>query len=69
MTSSVTGGDGPVGGHEMRKARILLQSSALYIDEERLGRSTKLHNKKKKMLNKYATKTMQAKWKQYEYVQ
>lgn len=29
ITSSVTGGEGPAGGHAMRKARNLLQSSAL----------------------------------------
>lgn len=43
MTSSVTGGEGPGGGHEMRKARNLLESSVLYMDEDRFGRSIKLH--------------------------
>jgi len=42
MTSSATGDDGPVGGQDMRKARNLLQSSVLYMEAERFGRSTKL---------------------------
>lgn len=48
MTSSVTGGEGPAGGHAMRNARNLLQSSALYMAAERFGRSIKLKQKKKK---------------------
>lgn len=48
MTSSVTGGEGPAGGHAMRNARNLLQSSALYMAAERFGRSIKLKQKKKR---------------------
>lgn len=48
MTSSVTEGEGPAGGHAMRNARNLLQSSALYMAAERFGRSIKLKQKKKK---------------------
>lgn len=47
MISSATGGEGPVGGQAIRNERNLLQSSALYIAEERLGRSMKLQKKKK----------------------
>lgn len=43
MTRSFTGGEGPGGGHEMRNARNLLESSELYMDEDRFGRSIKLH--------------------------
>lgn len=46
MTSSATGVEGPVGGHEVRNARNLLQISVEYIDEDRFGRSTKLRDKK-----------------------
>lgn len=46
MTSSATGVEGPVGGHAVRNARNLLQSSVEYIDEDRFGRSTKLKDKK-----------------------
>lgn len=46
MISSATGGEGPVGGQAIRNERNLLQSSALYIAEERLGRSMKLQKKK-----------------------
>lgn len=45
MTSSVIGGDGPVGGHALRKVHNLAESSALYIDEVRFGRSKKLPQK------------------------
>lgn len=40
--SSITGENGPVGGHATRNARNLLLSSALYMAEERFGRSIKL---------------------------
>ena len=46
ITSSATGGDGPVGGQAMRKARNLLHSSVLYIDDERFGRSMKLQKRR-----------------------
>lgn len=46
IRSSVTGGEGPAGGHAPRNARNLLQSSGLYIDEERFGRSIKLDENK-----------------------
>lgn len=45
MRSSVIGGDGPVGGHALRKVHNLAESSALYIDEVRFGRSKKLPQK------------------------
>lgn len=45
ITSSVTGGEGPEGGHERRKACNLLHSSTLYMAEERFGRSIKLQKK------------------------
>lgn len=48
MISSATGGEGPVGGQAIRNERNLLQSSALYIAEERLGRSMKLQQQQQK---------------------
>lgn len=42
ITSSATCGEGPAGGQAMRNSRILLQSSVLYMDAERFGRSKKL---------------------------
>ena len=45
ITSSATGGEGPDGGHARRNARNLLQSSVLYIDADRFGRSIKLQTK------------------------
>lgn len=42
ITSSVTGGRGPAGGHALRNVHSLVESSALYIDEVRFGRSKKL---------------------------
>lgn len=53
MISSATGGEGPVGGQAIRNERNLLQSSALYIAEERLGRSMKLQKKKKRQVMKH----------------
>lgn len=52
MISSATGGEGPVGGQAIRNERNLLQSSALYIAEERFGRSMKLQKKKGKQFHK-----------------
>lgn len=45
IMSSVTGGEGPVGALALRKVHNLVESSALYIDEVRLGRSKKLSQK------------------------
>ena len=42
ITSPITGGEGPGGGHATRNARNLLQRSTLYIGAERFGRSIKL---------------------------
>ena len=44
-TRSVTWGEGAVGGHATRKARNLLDSSALYIADEISGKSIKLQYK------------------------
>lgn len=43
IISSATGGEGADGGHAMRNARNLLQSSVLYIAEDKFGRYMKLH--------------------------
>lgn len=43
ITNSATGGKGPGGGHARRNACNLLQSSVLYIDADRFGKSIKLH--------------------------
>lgn len=51
MTSSVTGGEGPAGGHAMRNARNLLQSSTLYMAAERFGRSIKLKKRRQKYID------------------
>lgn len=51
MTSSTTGGVGPAGGHATRNALNLLKSSVLYMDEERFGRSIKLHKQQENDLS------------------
>ena len=50
ITSSATGGEGPDGGHARRNARNLLQSSVLYIDADRFGRSIKLQKKEDNLM-------------------
>ena len=50
ITSSATGGEGPDGGHARRNARNLLQSSVLYIDADRFGRSIKLPKKEDNLM-------------------
>lgn len=45
ITSSATGGEGQDGGHARRNACNLPQSSVLYIDADRFGRSIKLQKR------------------------
>lgn len=47
MTRAVTWGEGPAGGQAIRNARNLQQSSALYMAEERFGKSMKLYTELK----------------------
>ena len=42
ITNSATGGEGPFGGHATKNSRNLLQSSALYMEDDRFGSSIKL---------------------------
>ena len=42
ITKAVTGGEGPFGGHATKNSRNLLQSSMLYMEDDRFGSSIKL---------------------------